>query len=145
VKLQFVLVDIDHTVSDAAWRDHMVGVSSWDEYHRASEDDKPFHDIVGLVQNLHHNYSVIGFTARPEKFRSLTMRWCIINHVPLDELLMRDYDNYEKAPETKMNLIKKRFGPDIDQIAFALEDRDDCCTMLRGLGITVLQVFGGRR
>lgn len=141
MKVKYVLVDIDHTLSNAAWRDNMIGVASWDEYHSAAINDNPIHDIAELVKSLHNRYTVIGFTARPEKFRGMTSRWCFLHEIPLDELLMRDYDNYEKAPETKLNLIKKRFGQSVDQIAFALEDRDDCCVALRGLGITVLQVY----
>lgn len=142
--MKAVLIDIDHTLSNAFWRDSMIGQVSWEQYHTESIHDKPLDDIVGLVQSLQFNYDLIGITARPEKFRSITMSWCLEYNIPLDELLMRDYDTFDSAPVTKVNLIKKRFVDPITEIAFALEDRDDCCTMLRGLGITVLQVFGRR-
>jgi hypothetical protein len=139
-----VLVDIDHTISNAFWRDAMIGVVTWDEYHQSSEKDLPLYDMVALVRLLHNCYNIIGITARPEKFRSLTMSWCLKNGVMFDELLMRDYDSFTPAPITKLQLIERRFSKPAKEIAFALEDRDDCCAALRGLGITVLQVFGKR-
>jgi hypothetical protein len=142
--MKSVLIDIDHTISNAFWRDNMIGISTWDEYHNASEADAPLHDVAGLIRRLHGHYILIGLTARPEKFRSMTMKWCLRHDIPLDELLMRDYDNYESATKTKAELIRQRFVSPTMEIAFALEDREDCCTMLRGLGITVLQVFGRR-
>lgn len=144
--MKSVLVDIDHTVSNAFWRDGMQGVASWDEYHLASAGDEPLHVVVDIVRCLYENgiYNIIGWTARPEKFRSLTSNWCIQNDVRFDELLMRPDANFRPAPEIKLELLEKRFkGKEIkDEVAFALEDRDDVCAMLRGLGITVLQVFG---
>ncbi len=143
--MKSVLVDIDHTISDAFWRDPMMGVSSWDEYHLAAEHDKPLHDVVSLVRCLKSCYNLIGFTARPEKFRARTNLWCVKYQVPLDEMLMRPDESYKPAPEIKRTLIEKRFGDRIhEEIAFVLEDREDVCAMFRGLGITVLQVHGKR-
>lgn len=139
-----ILVDIDHTISNAFWRDTMIGIGTWDEYHAASENDQPLEAVVGLIRRLHGHYNIIGFTARPEKWRQLTMKWCIKHQIPLDELLMRANSNYEPAPIIKRALIEKRFGKEHDEIAFVLEDREDVCEMLKGLGVAVLQVHCNR-
>jgi hypothetical protein len=140
--MKSILVDIDHTLSNAFWRDAMIGYSTWDEYHLASERDEPLHDVVDIIRILRSVYSIIGITARPEKFRMMTNRWCLLHQVPLDELLMRPDELFLPAPEIKLGLINKRFINPQQEIKLALEDREDCCNMLRGLGITVLQVFG---
>jgi hypothetical protein len=143
--MKSILVDIDHTISDAFWRDTMIGVSTWDEYHAASPNDMPLEDMAELLRNLHKIYNIVGFTARPEKFRQITMGWCLKHFIPLDELLMRPSESYEKAPQIKKALIEKRFVESLDEIAFVLEDREDVCAMLKGMNVTVLQVVHGRR
>jgi len=142
--MKYILVDIDHTLSDAFWRDTMIGISTWDEYHAASAKDAPLHDVVELIRKLHLRYHIIGFTARPEKFRQLTMKWCLNNKVPLDELLMRPQEAFEPAPKIKKALIEKRFGENLSEIALVLEDREDVCETLKGMSLTVLQVHGRR-
>ena len=143
--MKSILVDIDHTVSNAFWRDSMIGTSSWDEYHLASENDPPLLDVVELLRHLRGIYTIVGMTGRSEKFRTITMRWCLHHTVSLDELLMRPDGIFLPAPEIKRQMVVKRFMNPLSEIAFVLEDRDDCCTMFRGLGLTVLQVFGRRQ
>ena len=135
-----VLTDIDHTVSDAAWRDPMIGKVSWDDYHAAGWEDKPIAGVVGLLCALRDSgYYIAAVTARPEKWRILTMKWLIDHKVPVDELMMRPDDCRLPGAQVKAQLISGRFAC-MEEVAFALEDRDDMVAMYKLLGITVLQV-----
>jgi hypothetical protein len=135
-----VLTDIDHTVSDAAWRDAMIGKVSWDDYYTAGWEDKPIQAVAELLRVLNDSdYYIVAVTARPEKWRALTVEWLIDHEIPVDELLMRPDDCRLPGAQVKANLISSRFGC-MEEVAFALEDRDDMVVMYKLLGITVLQV-----
>lgn len=140
-----VLVDIDHVISNAFPRDPMIGNASWDDYHSASVSDDPLHDLVGLINALHaFGYYIIMLTARPSRYRKITMEWLVRHGVKVDEMLMRDDDLFRPSPEMKLALVKARFADMKDEVAFMLDDRDDVCAAFREEGITVLQVFGRR-
>lgn len=138
------IVDIDHVISAAWSRDHMIG-GEWNDYHAASVNDEPIHDIVEMLNALYAaNYTIIALTARPEKWRTLTMRWLVEHNAPIDELLMRPDDAYHPAPEIKVQLAQARFPGDAlrNEVAFLLEDRADVCEAFAALGITTMQVKG---
>lgn len=141
----FVLVDLDHTISDAFPRDAMAGKVSWDEYHAAGVDDLPFLQMVHLINGLFKlGYTIVGFTARPEKFRNQTLKWLIKHDVSMDELLMRPDNAFRPAPEIKLQLALERFGSEDairKNVAMIIDDRDDVVQKFRGLGVLVLQAF----
>lgn len=139
-----VLCDIDHTIANSFWRDPMIDARDWDGYHSASANDRPLRDIHDLVKLIYRQWHIVCITARPEKFRQLTMNWMMKYDIPVDEILMRPEEAFAPAPLIKKGLIEKRFDNPKEQIAFVLEDREDCCAYYRGIGLTVLQVFGRR-
>lgn len=138
-----VLIDIDHTLSDATWRDPMIGTTSWDEYHAASANDKPHEDVARLVRYLcaSNNYLCVGLTTRPEKWRRLTMDWLLSNSIFLDRLHMRPDDDFRPAPQVK---VETAHALGLEEIAFILEDREDVVTAFKAVGITALQVHARR-
>jgi hypothetical protein len=142
-----ILLDIDHTIADAFWRDPMIG-GSWDEYHAASVDDKPIADVVDMVVALDKaGFTIIGLTARPEKWRKLTMDWLISHQVPMDELWMRDPSDFSPSKIMKPALALANFGGHYgltQKVAFIIDDREDVCAAFRGLGVTALQTYARR-
>lgn len=139
------LVDLDHTLFDAFHRDGMIGVTSWDEYHAASVQDSVLPDIAYLINALHNfGYTIVGLTARPEKWRNLSMQKLTEFGVAMDELLMRPDDAFQPAPEIKMKLACERFGEDLSEVALVIDDREDVCAAFRAANITVLQVTARR-
>lgn len=147
---KIVVVDIDHTVSDAYWRDPIMNnpIPDWDAYHEASIRDKPIEEVCQLVRSLHQcGWSTIGCTARPGKWRRLSLEWLdTIGNVPLDELLMRPDDDYHPSAQLKLDLITKRFGNDFHNVIdLMLEDREDVTAAFRAAGVTVLQVHKSAR
>lgn len=151
-KRNTILVDIDHTISNAFWRDDMVAAKDWDAYHSASINDHVIRDIADLVLSWRSQYdgagAAIAFTARPEKFRQLTNCWLLRENVFFDEMLMRPDEAFRPASEIKMELALARFGSEDairDQVAFVMDDREDVLQAFRAIGVTALQVFARQK
>lgn len=137
----FYLVDLDHTLSNAFWRDSMIGHVSWEEYHESAELDKPFPKMVQLINTLIKNgHYVIAITGRTEKHRGLTVDWLINNNLFLHDLLMRPDDVFTKNADMKVQLVSTYFNNHFDNIAFLIEDNEDTCLAFQKLGIATLQV-----
>jgi phosphoglycolate phosphatase-like HAD superfamily hydrolase len=146
VSKDVILVDIDHTITDAAWRDHLIGgEGGWDHYHSESEKDKPATDICSILAFLSGPFEIVAVTARPEKWRQLTHKWCTNNFPFVDEILMRANDDYSPSPEVKLRLVEQRFGPNWqERVACIIDDRDDVTSAFKEAGVTVLQCHARR-
>jgi hypothetical protein len=136
-----VIADIDHTVSNAFWRDSQIGSVPWDEYYANLAYDKPFRYVINLLNSLSWaGYTIIGITGVPEKFRQLRLDWLIKYHVDIDELLMRPNDVFLKNSEMKVKLVTERFNNDFKKIHFILDDNEETVIDFFNLGIPTLQV-----
>lgn len=136
-----ILVDLDHTVSDAFPRDHMIG-GPWDDYHSASQFDVPLTDMVDLLVALKAGgHPLIGITARPGKWRALTMEWLLKFNLAwlFDELLMRPDEAWHPSPEMKVALANERFKDLKAEVLMIIDDREDVCAAFKALGVTALQ------
>lgn len=152
-----ILIDIDHTVSDAWWRDGMIEGfrdnhdeevakrAPWDQYHMASAQDKPLDDIVKLLRILHGMYTLVGLTARPEKWRQLTTDWLVAHGLFFDHLIMRPDADYRPSKKMKASLALEAFGPDLSAIAFVLDDQEEVLASFAAQGVTCLQTYYVRR
>lgn len=149
-----ILLDIDHTIRNSFWRDPMIGSSPWEEYHQAGAKDKPYPDMIGLIQTLaSRGWNVYGLTAIEESQRQDLMKYLILHDVPLDDIIMRPTKDFTKSPELKVKQAKDYFcrDPSIspekklsDIVAFVLDDRDDVVAAFRAEGVAVLQVHQRR-
>jgi hypothetical protein len=136
-----ILVDIDHTIANAFWRDSMIGTETWDVYHENSKYDKPFKNVVNLINSLANSgYDMMGITGRNEKYRQLTVGWLVQNKVDLDEILMRPDNDFTKNGELKVKLIKERFKDNFKDIHFLIDDNEDAILAFMALGIATLQI-----
>lgn len=145
--LKIVLFDIDHTISNSAWRDNLMS-EGWDIYHSELSKDKPFQNMVDLITILSESqFTPIGFTMRPEKWRSATNAWMYKHGVNLSHILMRASDDWSPANTTKMTMIREQFTDEQRAaIQFIVDDRDDVCEMFtREFGISSLQVRHGSK
>lgn len=145
-----LLIDIDHTLSDAAWRDNIIGVGTWDEYYLAGVKDDPVDEMITLVSSLGADgWWLIGLTARPEKWRKITMDWLVKHGVLLEEMLMRPDDDFHSAPDVKVASLRRRFGVDLEELkdknVILIDDNDKVIEAMRGLNITTLQCSVRRR
>jgi hypothetical protein len=138
---KIVIVDIDHTISDAAWRDHLLG--QWDVYYDEGLKDEPIKFAAELIQMAHLcGREIVACTARPETARQVTVRWMVTHGIPIDAILMRGEGDHRASAEVKRDLIVTNF-PDLSVIDFVLEDRDDCVAAYRQMGLNVLQIYPG--
>lgn len=136
-----VLVDIDHTIAHAAWRDNMIGNVPWDEYHRWGCHDRPVQELVLLLSAIQSKFVLVGITGRPEAFRGMTQKWLIDHGVPLDELMMRGNDDYRPNARMKLEMAKEKFGEPLkDHIAFVIDDNEEVISVFAGECVTTLQV-----
>ena len=140
---KIVFMDIDHTLSDAKWRDNEMG--NWDEYHALGTHDRPIPEMVAVLASLHGDWHTVGLTGRPEKFRQMTMNWCLKHGVLLDELMMRPTDSYQSAPELKREAITNRLAMIDEAMVLVFDDRDDVVAAIKAaVNCVVCQVnLGG--
>ena len=138
-----ILVDLDHTVTDAFHRDPMIGIAPWHEYHSASEHDDPAHDFVKLMDAFRaHEFQIVGLTSRPEKWRMLTTTWLLKHDIKIDMLIMRPDNDYTRTGELKVNLCREFFGEDWhSKVLCIIDDNDNVISAFRAEGITALQIF----
>ena len=137
-----IILDLDHTVSDALWRDSLLG--RWQEYHEEGQWDRPICFVRDIVDYHWFTFrdEIVVVTARPEWNRGMTIRWLYDNGVPADRVLMRPPEDHRPGAEVKESLVREHI-PDLLQVRFVLEDRDDCVAVYRQLGLNVLQVYKG--
>ena len=151
--MKILLLDIDHTISDAAWRDDMLASRDWDAYHLAGKEDKAVEEVVALVDSLsadpNEAWEIICLTARPGKWRQQTMQWMVKYNCPVDELLMRPDDSYQSAGELKTELLKMRFGSKLEGLqghdVILIDDNDKVIEAMRALNITTMQISVAKR
>jgi uncharacterized HAD superfamily protein len=136
-----VCVDIDHTISHAAWRDEHIAearaTGKWDLYHSLGKEDKPAVNIISLVCALQMaGHDVYILTARPRKWLRQTYAWLQKNgiNVEADHILMRYEDVFAPAVDIKLSLID---GMNVDLL---IEDREDVCEAFAKAGITTMMV-----
>lgn len=142
---KLILVDLDHTISDAFHRDEMIGVTDWDTYHSRLIEDDPCHDFLDLLQSFNGLFKIVGLTSRPEKWRSLTMKWLAGHKVMLDDIWMRPNHDYRPAHEVKLSLCREKIGDDWkDRILFLIDDNEKVVAAFREEGVGCLQVFNKR-
>jgi hypothetical protein len=137
----FILVDFDHTIANSFWRDSMIGTVSWDEYHEQSKHDKPFWNIVQMINTLWYGgHTIIGITGRTEKHRKLTTNWLLKHDINIDEMLMRPDDVFLKNAEMKVKMVEDRFKKDFRNICCLIDDNEETILAFFNLGITTLQI-----
>lgn len=150
INKQYVLFDLDHTLSDALRRDHLIeqarASNEWDTYHLDSINDGVCTDLLELLTCFRHtDFRIIGITARPSKYRSVTEEWLTKNGILLDELLMNPRYNWEPSAELKIGMARERFGENFaDEILMIIDDHSAVIKAFQAAGVTAMQVHGRR-
>jgi hypothetical protein len=138
-----LLCDIDHCISDAAWRDPYLG--DWEKYHLLSAMDKPILPTIRVANAMALlGWRVIMLTSRPERWRMMTMEWLIKNIVLLDDIIMRANDDYRPCAEYKLDSCLKIFGSKLDGVGMIWDNREDVLEPFRQLGVTTMLVGAGQ-
>lgn len=137
-----LLIDIDHTIYDAFWRDPMIAEGNWDHYHEMGAYDEAFVETVALIKGLHMaGWWIVALTARPEKWRKATMDKMLGDNIAVDELVMRPVDNFMPTEKLKVHLVGELFSDDeISRIQFIIDDHDGVIAAFKTMGIHGLRI-----
>lgn len=153
-RTKLAFVDLDHTVSDAFWRDFLLKPNlsemteaDWREYHLNAVMDNPIKPVRDLVRALFaYDYEIIILTSRPEYVRPNTIHWLEKNAVPYHTLVMRPTDNHQSASYLKVaqarSYIDETKG---DKQVIILDDNEAVCEAFCKAGAAVLRAQINRR
>jgi hypothetical protein len=158
---KFIACDLDHTVTDAGWRDHLLKTScpydynghldmtddDWHQYHRQCCYDPPRIDVIALVQSMTCQISKpLVLTSRPESVRAQTQTWLKQHQFHHEFLLMRPLGDKRSSPVLKKALLESVFGADWPKrISVALDDHPGVVQMFREHHVLAIQINGRSR
>lgn len=142
-----VIVDIDGTISKVGDRLKYLlqDKPDFDKFYEGCFDDEPIQEVIDLVVAVRYNYEIVFLTGRRECVRSKTREWLMNNvgHFTHQcKLLMRPEGDHRHDVKVKPEQLKKS-GIKLENIAFALEDRNSMVAKWRELGVKCLQVEEG--
>lgn len=148
-RCSIVLVDVDDTVTNATWREHLIHSNcadrpdlkgkmtkeDWDNYHKHCNEDPPVEDMCELIRALGRGgMKIIYLTSRPARYGWRTSWWLSCHMLPCNGIIMRpDEDDVTPSPLLKRNLIIQNFAGHYSQIVAVLDDREDICKELTGV------------
>lgn len=144
----YIIFDIDGTISDTAHRVHHAQMKDWDTFQSLAHEDPVIVKMADLMRMLSLSANVILLTGRNEKYRHVTKQW--LADASLDyayeELLMRPDGDFRHDAEMKLAMLEERFGGKDGVLAnvwFAIDDRDTVVEAFRNYGILTLQPCAG--
>lgn len=136
-----LLLDLDDSLMDAAWRNPLIDGESWDFYHSQLIHDQPIPEVLALVRGLFFaGWKVHALTARPERFRQLTVRTLIKFSIPVERVLMRADSDKRRSPDVKMDMVLNNFEGIKRNQMIAIDDREDVALAYKSLGIVTFQI-----
>jgi len=136
-----ILIDIDGTISDSRWRDDLAESRQWDAFHSQLIHDPPVKPMLKLLSTLSDcGVFLVGITGRPERYRQATMEWMLTHGVQLDELWMREDDNYSKAADLKPKIAEIIMQEHSYEEVLFIDDNEDICTAMRAAGFITLNI-----
>lgn len=147
---KILLIDLDGTTFNNHQRDHLIPddptrCENWNIWAEACDTDTPIEEWIAIVETLSATrmYNPVFLTSRPETCRKKT-EVLIEKYMPVTysqvergNIIMRQSYEHQTPSEFKRIHIHA-IGP--DNIAFAMDDNQDVCKMMIGMGIPVLNV-----
>lgn len=138
-------VDLDHTISDAFWRDHLIksemSQSAWRHYHSEATYDDVIYATRDLVRALYaYDFEIIILTARYEEHRRAAEYWLTKWDVPFHVLIMRPTANLESASVLKLRQARNYLDDtEGDKSVIIVDDNEAVCEAFCAAGATVLR------
>lgn len=138
--MKAIILDLDNTISDDAWRIKHIDWTSddpmtrYNKYHSLA----PF-DSVGnkeLFEGVGH--SIFVFTARPVQHRIQTEHWLQMNGISPMAVYMRHNNDHRHSAELKLSQLAWMlcdFGLFVGDIAGAYDDRPEVIEAYKKAGI----------
>lgn len=152
-KTRIAFVDVDHTLSDAFWRDCMLpkagetfSEEEWIKYHKAGYLDEPLDNAVDLINALYSTgWLIVLVTMRNECIRGDSMSWLANHEIPFNYLLMRPDGDRRASSVLKLDEVK-RFcqlylrGKTDEATIIIIDDNEKVCAAFLEEGCTVLKI-----
>jgi hydroxymethylpyrimidine pyrophosphatase-like HAD family hydrolase len=135
-----IIVDIDGTLAHHDRHHH--------DYDNVADDtvDSIIRDLID--REWGNGYDILIVTGRPSTCYGQTYKWLLDNHIPVDGLWMRNPKAVDEKGQkledwvVKLYLFNQYIRADYN-VAYVLEDRNQCVEMWRKLGLKTLQVQEG--
>jgi hydroxymethylpyrimidine pyrophosphatase-like HAD family hydrolase len=135
-----IICDIDGTLAHHTRMHH--------DYGNVADDmvDSTIRDLVD--REWGSGYDILVVTGRPTTCYGQTYKWLTENHIPVDGLWMRNPKDVDEKGQKlqdwiiKLDLFNRHIRADYN-VAYVLEDRNQCVQMWRDLGLKCLQVQPG--
>ena len=140
MKAEFILLDIDNTISDDGWRIPRINWAATDsmkryfDYHALAPWDKPGNTdlFTGRAE------AIILLTSRPVIYRAMTEHWLRRASVPYVHLLMRNNGDLRPSTAVKREQLTNLldyYAIHLKQVACAYDDRPEIVEMYRRYGV----------
>lgn len=140
-----VIVDLDGTLTSAAWREHFVASTprNWKGFFAGMSRDAPVQPLVDLVEWVGNDAAVVLLTGRPDDHETVIRRWLADHGVPYDLLLMRARGDRRPDTVVKRERYHENIAPHYD-VRFVIDDRPRVIEMWREEGLYVLTAVDPR-
>lgn len=143
-----VVCDIDGVISDAAWRQHLIGKGKaqeekdWDSFFASCGDDPYIDEVATLLSLLDKDLMVVLLTGRPASVKSQTLSWLKSYPMRWDLLIMRNYGDYSAAKEFKAQSLEEIRSRGIEPV-LAFEDDKRNVDMFKSNGVPCVYIHSG--
>lgn len=141
-----VVVDLDGTLTSAAWREHHLagpGRKDWPAFFAGMSRDAPVQPLVDLVNWTANHAAVVLLTGRPDDHEPAIRRWLADHEVAYDLLLMRRGGDRRPDTDVKRERYRQQIAPRYD-VRLAVDDRPHVIEMWREEGLYVLTAVDPR-
>lgn len=141
---KFVILDLDGCIADDRRRRKLIleetAPNPWTEYHADCEFDPVMNRHILFLGS---RFRPIIFTSRPESTRKRTERWLLHSaRLRVEKIFMRPDGCRKSSRELKAQFLEDFLASGIrpDDIAFAVDDREDVLAVYESMGILTLSV-----
>jgi phosphoglycolate phosphatase-like HAD superfamily hydrolase len=139
-----VVFDLDGVLSDAASRQHSLAGPGrdWDAFFEACGDDPLIEEVARLLGLLDPSLVIVLLTARPARVQPQTLAWLHRYRLRWDLLVMRDFGDYEVAPDFKRRSVRELRVAGFELVLSFEDDRRNVA-MFRDEGVPSVYIHSG--
>ncbi len=144
--MDWVVVDLDGTITDCSHRVHLAQAGLWEEFNAACTEDRLRLDVALVLSSLEKDYEIMIVTGRDNKHRKITWDWLASHGISAQIILMRPSGDFRPDAEVKIGLLETFFGNKaavLNSVMLCLDDREKVVEALRNYGLKCWQVRQG--
>ena len=143
----YVIVDLDGCIADDRHRRALIdpeAADPWAGYHDGCYADRLANgSLLRTIEAA--GWRLIVFTARPERLRSMTMRWLswTAKITPHDLFMRQPHQAHLSSPELKSAFLDELFAGGeviLSRVVLVVDDRLDVLAMYRRRGLNALRI-----